>query len=151
MNKQKITEIEVNGITYIPKNTTTVIPQNDNEIKWNDEIFVRKSSLSQMAKDTNGLQNVLIRSYASGVHFGLLKSQENTVSGKNVVLLNSRRIYYWEGAATLSQLAMEGSTKPQNCKITMEVNEIGIMNVIEIIPLTEKALNCFNLIKAWKL
>jgi hypothetical protein len=45
---------------------------------------------------------------------------------------------------------MEGSNKPQNCKITMEVNEIEVMNVIEIIPITEKALNNFNSIKAWK-
>jgi hypothetical protein len=129
--KQKITELEINGDKYI---LASSIKQNNS-----------------LAQDTNGLKNVLIRSYASGVHFGLLKSQENTESGKNVVLLNSRRVYYWDGAATLSQLAMEGSTKPSNCKITMPVNEITIMNAIEIIPITEKALVCLNSIKEWKL
>jgi len=131
MNKQKITELEINGEKYVLASS------------------IKKDN--KLAENTSGLKNVLIRSYASGVHIGLLKSQQDTLSGKNVVLLNSRRVYYWDGAATLSQLAMEGSTKPQNCKLTMEVNEIEIMNVIEIIPLTEKALNCFNLIKTWKL
>lgn len=130
MNKQKITELEINGEKYVLASS------------------IKKDN--KLAENISDLKNVLIRSYASGVHIGLLKSQQDTLSGKNVVLLNSRRVYYWDGAATLSQLAMEGSNKPRNCKITMEVNEIEVMNVIEIIPITEKAFNNFNSIKAWK-
>ena len=48
MEKQKINEIEINGISYIPKNTTTATPKNENEIVWNDEVWVRKSIISKL-------------------------------------------------------------------------------------------------------
>ena len=54
----------------------------------------------------------MVRTYSAGVFAGTLKSRD----GKEVVLNDARRIWFWDGAASLSQLATEGTTKPQNCK-----------------------------------
>jgi len=112
--------------------------------------YVKKGSLNQIAEKTDGLQPVLIRSYASGVHYGYLKSEQFTQSGKVVTLLNSRRIWCWYGAASLSQLAMEGVKDSSQSKISMIVNSIEIVNVIETIPLTQKALSNLDGVKVWK-
>ena len=47
---------------------------------------------------------VIVRTYSAGVHAGTLVSQK----GKEVVLMNTRRIWYWKGAASLSEMAVSG-------------------------------------------
>lgn len=89
---------------------------------------------------------VIVRTYSAGVHAGYLKSR----NGKEVVLTNSRRIWYWDGAASLSQLALEGVTKPENCKFAVVLPEIILTEAIEIIPCTEKAKLCIEGVKEWK-
>lgn len=89
---------------------------------------------------------VLVRTYSAGVHVGILKSR----NGKEVTLTNARRIWYWEGAATLSQLAMDGTSKPENCKFPCAVNEILLTEAIEIIPITDKARESIASVKVWK-
>lgn len=91
-------------------------------------------------------QDVLVRTYSAGVHVGTLKSRD----GKEVVLNNARRIWYWDGAATLSQLAMEGTSKPENCKFPCPVAEILLTEAIEIIPVTEQARASIDAVKVWK-
>jgi hypothetical protein len=39
----------------------------------------------------------------------------------------------------LSQLATDGTSKPTNCKFPCEVDKIELLQVIEIIPITDKA------------
>jgi hypothetical protein len=92
----------------------------------------------------------MIRTYSAGVHFGYLSKKVSTLAGMEVTLLNARRVYQWSGAMTLSQLAMEGSTKQDDCKFTMEVSKIELV-AIEIIEITEVAANNFNQIKPWKI
>lgn len=82
-------------------------------------------------------RKVLIRSYASGVHFGTLESETFTPAGKVVVLSNSRRIHYWEGAASLSQVAMDGIKLG---RVAMSLPIIEVVNVIETIPLSGAAI-----------
>lgn len=125
--EQKINELTINGTTYVPKDS--VLPT---------------------TPVVDGMKAVLIRSYAAGVHFGFLKSEKFTEAGKVVVLVNTRRAWYWDGAASLSQMAMEGVTKPQNCKFSVVVNENEIVNVIETIPLTEKAFDNLSKVDIWK-
>ena len=50
--------------------------------------------------NTNIGKKVLIRGNRSGVEFGELVSQ----NGSEVTLKNARRIWYWDGAASLSVL-----------------------------------------------
>ena len=74
----------------------------------------------------------------------------NDVDSTRIVkLTNARQIWYWEGAATLLQLAKSGTTKPYNCKFTVTVNEITICNVSEIIPCTEEAMVSIDSVEEW--
>lgn len=91
-------------------------------------------------------KKVIVRGDRSGVFFGTLKEKE----GQEVVLTNCRRLWYWEGAASISQLAAEGTTNPGGCKFTMAVDEIGILDAIEIIYCTEKSINSIEKVVVWK-
>ena len=65
---------------------------------------------------TGKMTYAVVRTDRAGVFIGCVKSQD----GKNVVMVNARRLWYWDGAASLSQLAMEGVSKPDNCKFPCE-------------------------------
>ena len=93
-------------------------------------------------------KKVLIRSHLSGVHFGTLESQEFTPSGKVVTLTNSRRVHYWEGAASLSQMAIDGINSG---RVAMSLDHIEIVNVIETIPMTEKSIANLENQPVWKI
>ena len=70
--------------------------------------------------------------------------------GKEVELIQTRRIWYWEGAASLSQLAMEGTSKPKDCKFPCAVNSIKLMEAIEIIACTEKSRKSIQEVAVWQ-
>ena len=89
---------------------------------------------------------VIVRTYSAGVFAGYLKRRD----GQEVELKDARRIWYWTGAATLSQLAMEGTSSPDTCKFPCEVVEIILMQAIEIIPCTEKARKSIQGVKVWQ-
>ena len=95
-------------------------------------------------------KKVIIRANRAGVFFGTLKEKTVTPAGVEVVLQNSRRIWYWIGAASLSQLATEGTKNPKSCKFTVTVPEHNIMDVIEIIPCSENAVNSIEDVPTWK-
>jgi 5-formaminoimidazole-4-carboxamide-1-beta-D-ribofuranosyl 5'-monophosphate synthetase len=100
----------------------------------------------KLAQSVKGMKYVLIRTYSAGVFVGYLKSKKDA----EVVLLNARRLWYWDGASSLSQLAMEGVKKPENCKFPMEVSEVTLLNVIEVIQVTEKAKKSISEVGVWK-
>ena len=89
----------------------------------------------------------MVRTYSAGVFLGKLEER----NGKEVRLTNARRMYYWDGAASLSQLATEGTSKPENCKFPAPVSEVLLTEVIEIIPATEAAIASIAAVKAWAL
>jgi hypothetical protein len=89
---------------------------------------------------------VIVRTYSAGVFAGNLESR----NGKEVVLLNARRIWYWSGAASLSQLAMEGTKKPNACKFPCEVNRVELLEAIEILDVTEDAEKSIKGVPVWK-
>lgn len=117
------------------------------ELVINGETYIRKQdACSGPAINASGLPCVIIRTQSAGVHFGFLKSQE----GKEVVLVGSRRVYYWDGAASLSQMAVDGVSEPKNCKFSVVTPEITLLEAIEIIPTSTKAQdNLFN-VPVWK-
>lgn len=96
--------------------------------------------------ETNIGKKVIIRGNRSGVEFGELVSQ----NGSEVTLKNARRIWYWDGAASLSQLAKDGTSNPSNCKFTVFVDSITILDTIEIIPCTIKAIKSIEEVRVWK-
>lgn len=88
----------------------------------------------------------IVRTYSAGVFAGFLEKRE----GKEVLLTNARRLWYWNGAASLSQLAMEGVKKPDDCKFPCELPEITLTEAIEIIPCTEQAYTSIKGVPVWK-
>jgi hypothetical protein len=81
------------------------------------------------------MKYVICRTYSAGVFAGYLESR----NGKEVVMRNARRLWYWSGAASLSQLAMEGVKNPNDCKFPCEVDRVELLEAIEILDTTEAA------------
>ena len=96
--------------------------------------------------ESNIGKKVIIRGNSSGVEFGTLVAQ----NGREVTLHNARRLWYWDGAASLSQLAKDGPAIPRECKFTVTVDSITILDAIEIIPCTDKAIKYIEEVREWK-
>lgn len=88
----------------------------------------------------------IIRTERAGVFFGKVKSR----TGSEAVLTDVRRLWYWEGAATLSQLATEGSSTPKRCKFTVTVPIMTVLGVIEVIPCSAAAVKCIEGVPEWR-
>ena len=95
-------------------------------------------------------KKVVIRASRAGVFFGTLKDKSYTPAGTEVELENSRRIWYWKGAASLSQLATEGVKEPESCKFSVVVPQHMVEQVIEIIPCTEEAIKSIESVRVWR-
>ena len=91
-------------------------------------------------------KKVIIRGDRSGVFFGTLVAKD----GREVTLKDCRRLWYWDGAASISQIAAEGVKRPDACKFTVTVPEIVIMDTIEIIPCSPEAILNIEGVKEWK-
>lgn len=111
----------------------------EEQIEINGEIYVKKPN-------NEGLEYVICRTYSAGVFAGFLIKRE----GKEVVLKEARRIWYWKGAASLSQLAVEGVTCPDECKFAMPVENVLLLEAIEILSVTSKAKKCIMEVPIWK-
>lgn len=88
----------------------------------------------------------IIRTQSAGVFAGTLVFRE----GKEVTLINARRIWYWKGAASLSQLAVDGTSDPRNCKFPAPVPRIILTEAIEIIDVTMKARKSIESVAPWE-
>ena len=119
-------------------------------IMIDDVEYVRAGEVLKMADEVDGLKYCVVRSYGAGVFCGYVKEQKSEINGVNVTLINSRRIFYWSGACSLSQLAVEGSKDIQSCKIAVNVPYQFIANVIEIIPMSKQAKEQIEGAKPWK-
>lgn len=91
-------------------------------------------------------KRVIVRCNRAGVFYGTLGEKE----AQEVELKDCRRIWYWDGAASLHQLAAEGTTAPSNCKFTMRVESIVLLEAIEIITCTDKAIESIEAVREWK-
>lgn len=70
---------------------------------------------------------VIVRGDRSGVFFGKMKKRE----GREVTLEECRRLWYWDGACSDFQLAKDGTKAPGNCKFTVTVDSITLLDVIQ--------------------
>jgi len=122
--KTNLSEIELNGVKYVPK----------------------ASVQGSMAAKLDGLEYCIVRTYSAGVFAGYVQKHE----GQEVAMLKARRLWYWDGAASLSQLSVDGVSKPQNCKFPTEVSSIILTQAIEIISCTEKAQTSIQGVAIWK-
>lgn len=92
------------------------------------------------------MKYVIVRTYSAGVFAGYLEAR----NGQEVVMTKARRLWYWKGAASLSQLAMEGVTHPKECKFPCEVDRIELLQAIEILDCTEQAKESIANVKIWE-
>jgi len=89
---------------------------------------------------------VMVRSANAGVFYGKLISRDGDV----ITLKRARRVWYWKGAATLSELATEGTISPRECKFPAPTEgEHVIFDVAEIIPVTDRALSSLDSVPVW--
>lgn len=119
-------------------------------IMIDDQKYVRADSINEQAEKVDGMEYCVIRSYGAGVFCGYVKERKSELNGVNVELVNSRRIYYWSGACSLSQLAVEGLKDITNSKIAMVVPKQTVANVIEIIPMSKVAKTQIEGAILWK-
>jgi hypothetical protein len=81
-------------------------------------------------------KKVIIRTFSAGVHYGELVEKD----GKEVILGNARRLWYWKTAnkgISLSEVANEGLAK--DSKVCAPVDAIWL-EAVEIIPCTKEAI-----------
>lgn len=90
---------------------------------------------------------VIVRTYSAGVFAGYLESRK----GQEVVMTDARRLWYWKGAASLSQLAMEGVKAPLECKFPCPVSRVELLNAIEILDVTPEAKKIIEEVPEWKM
>ncbi len=112
-----------------------------------DVKYIQADSVSQMAEEVDGMKYCVIRTYSAGVHIGYVK-EFGVKHPQQAVLLKSRRLHYWNGAASLSQVAMDGVD--DSSRIAIELPEITLTDVVEVIPCSEKSAEFFKAAKLWK-
>ena len=91
-------------------------------------------------------RNVIVRTHSAGVFAGTLERRK----GQEVVLTNARRLWYWSGAASLSQLAVTGTSSPSGCKFPVAVPRVELLQAVEILDLTEAARKSIESVPEWK-
>lgn len=89
----------------------------------------------------------IIRGDRSGVFFGQIGSR----NGQEIEIRECRRLWYWSGAASLSQLAAEGVKRPNNCKFTVTVPSLTVLDAIEVIPCSAAAAENIMAVPEWKM
>ncbi len=117
------------------------------KIKINDVEYVRADTIQNMATETDGMKYCVVRTYSAGVHIGYVE-EFGEKHPQHVKLVNSRRLHYWDGAASLSQVAMEGVNS--SSRIAMELPQIELTDVVEVIPCSVMSMDFFKGAKEWK-
>ena len=107
------------------------------ELEINGEIYVKKHS--------DDSRYVIVRTYSAGVFAGYLESRK----GSEVVMVDARRLWRWAGAATLSELAMKGTSNPDECKFPCTVDRVELLEAIEIIDVTTQAQKSIEDVAVW--
>ena len=118
---------------------------NKNELTIDGEVYVRKADIPCPAECRDGMEYVIVRTYSAGVFAGYLKRRE----GREVELVEARRLWSWEGAASLSQLAVDGTSKPSDCKFPCTVTSVTLTEAIEILPVSAKAQASIREVPIW--
>lgn len=130
----------------IEREDTRHMEDNMESININGVEYVPKGS----AFDVDSSEWSIVRCDRSGVFMArVMEEEESGYRLPQAKLADARRIWYWDGAASLSELAMRGVSRPENCKFPCPVPEIVVTDVIEIIPMTEEAIESITAVAEW--
>ena len=121
--------IQIDGINYV----------REDSIKDNTRSY-------KLAKPKGKKPYAIVRTENAGVFAGYIEKRR----GKTTIILNARRLWYWKGASSLSQLAVDGVTKPNECKFPCEVSKVEVTETIEVLDVTEKARLSIAGVPEWK-
>lgn len=91
-------------------------------------------------------QMYVVRCAQAGVFFGRIKERK----GDEVTMTNVRKLWYWDGACAVEQLAVDGTKNPGGCKFTVMVSEMVLTGVIQILACTDKAAESLAVVGEWK-
>lgn len=89
----------------------------------------------------------IVRCDRAGVFAGEIKKRD----GSEVTMTNARRLWKWAGANELCQMASEGVKNPKECKFSVRVEEIVLLDVIEIIPCSAEAKESIEGVREWRI
>lgn len=92
------------------------------------------------------MEKYIIRGDRSGVFYGEIAER----NGREVTIKDCRRLWYWSGAASLSQMALEGVNNPRDCKFTVTVPELVVLDAIELIACSDVASKSIEGVPVWK-
>lgn len=123
VRKNYMQEININGVIYVPK----------------DE---------KITTEVTDKQYVIVRTYSAGVFAGYLT--ERSEDGKRGKVLQARRLWYWSGASSLSQLSQEGVKNPGECKFPCVVPFVELNEIIEVLPCTDCAKASIDSVPVWQ-
>lgn len=76
----------------------------------------------------------------------------DSIQGDVAVVNSARRLYYWEGALDVTQIAANGVSRPESCKFSAQLSvtdKSTIFNLVEIHPASDKAVQSINAVKEW--
>lgn len=121
----------------------------EQKIEINGNKYVLESSIktTEKAKPKKGLDYCIVRTYSAGVFAGFYDTK---TKGKEGIVFDARRIWKWDGAASLSQFAVNGTNKPNTCKVPCSVEKVYLKEIIEVIPCTEKSKKSIESIPVWE-
>lgn len=88
----------------------------------------------------------IIRCNEAGVFFAHIAERR----GDEADLTDARRIWYWSGAASLSEMAVSGVKNPKACKFTVTVPSMTVLGIVEIIPCSEEAVRSIQGVQEWR-
>ena len=98
-----------------------------------------------MAKNKKN-QKYVVRCDHAGVFYGEIEK----IDGNQVVMTNVRKLWYWDGACAVEQLAMDGVARPGNCKFTVVVPSMIVLDPVQVIPCTDKAAASIEAVEEWR-
>ena len=127
-------------LPFIPDNQDTNITT-----KQGNEMDIIINNVKYVKEQSEHEQYYIVRTYSAGVFAGYIESR----NGREVVMTQARRLWKWSGAASLSQLAMEGVKNPSDCKFPCEVHRITLLEAIEILECTETARKSIFGVYVW--
>jgi hypothetical protein len=116
-------EIVIDGTTYVPKG----------------------SEIQKMSPTVKGLTYCIVRTYSAGVFAGMF---DRRTKGQEGTVYNARRLWYWKGATSLSEMSLDGVMNPNECKFAKPV-EVDLKQIIEVLPCTDKAKASITGVKEW--
>ena len=91
-------------------------------------------------------QYYIVRTDRAGVFFGKIKEKTH----ETVTMTDVRKLWYWDGAAAVEELALKGTNKPEDCKFTVTISEMEVESPIQVIPCTDKAVKSVQAVREWK-